>query len=536
MKKIIVPKNKLIWIFLIILTIVGFWYRLQGLSANFSFWIDEASSAAFARAILERGKPVLATGYAANDYLLHFLLMAGSFKIFGLTEFAARLPSVIFGALTIPIVYLVGKRYAGERVGLVGAVLTTFSVLEITYSRQARAYQELQFFSLFALFAFLVILEAVDRQRLHFKHIFFFLVAFGLSALTHKFALLFLFEAVIYLILVRRDLLRRYVFLLSRARLPLVLVGLAMTLFLLQYFNFYKAIKETTFSFWVDKFGLTIQQYLEIVFSHLKYYHSFFWRQYPHLSFLALLGLMVGILRKNQLVWLFGIIFLVHFSFIVLRVFPQFARYAYLIFPLFLILAASFLSWLTDALVSPKNPFFNRALLVFLVLFLIANGNKFTLLPKSYYSLNADMSEVPEPDFKSVYQVIKSRVDLVKEKAVIIENRADAGIWYLGEGRVDYYLVGPNELEPAWYLKRGIERDPVTGALFLTNLGEFKDIVKNNKKGFVVLEVRALEYVNVDPGVIDYIRKNLKQEVRYEHVQGNNLSLWPIELYSWGIN
>lgn len=528
--------NRIILFFLALLTIIGFFYRFNGLSINYSFWIDETSSAAFARAILERGRPVLATGYAANDYLLHFWLMAGSFKVFGLNEFAARFPSVFFGALTIPLVYLLGKRYGDFRVGLLAAILTAFSILEITYSRQARSYQEVQFFFLLTILAFLVFLEAWTKQQLRPKHLLFLFVSFALASLTHKFALLFLFEAVIYLILFRFDLLKKNFLSLFSNRPFLTILLFVAFLFLLHYFNFYKAIRETTFDFWAGKFGLTAQQYLNIVLSHLKYYHSFFWRQYPHVSLLALLGLILGVLKKNHLVYLFLVIFAIHFSFIILRVFPQFVRYVYLVFPLFIILTAYFLVWIADNLVAPKNRFLSNLLLIFLVLFLVVNGNKFTLLPKSYYSLNFDMAEVPEPDFKSVYQVIKSKVDLSRENVVVIENRADAGIWYLGEGMVDYYLVGPNELEPEWYLKQNIKKDPVTGAWFLTNLDEFKNILNSNPKGFVVLEVRALEYVNVDSQLIDYIKKNLKQEVRYEHISGNNLSLWPIELYSWGIN
>lgn len=525
---------------LFLLMVLGFWFRFDGLSSNYSFWIDEASSATFGRAILDRGIPVLPTGYAANDYTIHFYLMAASFKLFGLTEFAARFPSVIFGVLTILVVYFLGKQFADKKVGLVAAFLTTFSVLEIVYSRQARSYQEVQFFFLLTVLALFVLFSSYDKKRLKIKHLLFLFIAFALSALTHKFALLFLFEAAIFIFLFRFDFVKNYLVILvnfiKRNKLFGWLMAIVLTsffLFSLRYFNFYKAINETTLSFWSGKFGFNTRQYLDIVFTHLKYYHSFLWRQYPHITTLALMGLILGVVKKNRLVYFFLAAFFVHFGFVMWRVLPQFVRYVYLVFPFFLILASYFLVWISESLL-PKKRFVGNLLLVFLAVFLVVNGNKFSFIPKSYYSLNLDMVELPEPDFKSIYQIIKNKVDLNKEKVVIVDNRTDAAEWYLGEGNPTYYLIGPNELEPTYNLKHDIKKDPVSGALYLNDLDEFKKIVNQNKKGFVVFETRALEYVNVDPQIINYVKSNLKREVRIENIVGNDLSIWPMELYSWG--
>lgn len=80
---------------LVILLILAFFYRLQGLSANRSFWTDESHVAIFTRAILERGKPVLLNNYSTGNYQWsQYWLSAISAKIFGLSEFSVRLPSV----------------------------------------------------------------------------------------------------------------------------------------------------------------------------------------------------------------------------------------------------------------------------------------------------------------------------------------------------------------------------------------------------------------------------------------------------------
>src|SRR5205085_3620663 len=51
-----------------------------------------------------------------------------------------RLPSLIAGAVTIPLVYALGRRTVGRRAGLVASALTALSPFMIYYSAEARAY------------------------------------------------------------------------------------------------------------------------------------------------------------------------------------------------------------------------------------------------------------------------------------------------------------------------------------------------------------------------------------------------------------
>lgn len=538
-------KSKIVFLILTLLFLMGFVYRLKGLERNYSFWIDETSSATFARAILETGRPVLPSGYAANDYSVHFYLMALSFRLFGLNEFAGRLPSVVFGALTILAVFYLGKRFADARVGMLAALLVTFSTLEIVYSRQARSYQELQFFALMTVIAFIAFVDAHDQRHLRLGHVLFLIVSFLLVTLTHKFGLLLLFVMLIYLLFVRNDISRHYFrrfweFIRHGGNLPFKVLLLALPVIvafaLFRYLNFYKALQETTVDFWLGKFGFTTKQYFEICLSHIKYYHSYFWRQYPHISLFALMGLSLAFLRKEKMASLFVIIISVYLGFIVFRVFAHFVRYVFLIFPFFLILSSYFLVWFTDSVFSGKKKHYSLVLLVLLSLFIVFNGNKFSLVPKSYYSLNSEMVEIPEPDFKSVYAIIQERTGFGKAEVMVIDNRTDSSQWYLGEGKPDYYLVGPLELEPSWNIKKGVKKDPVSGATYLNSLEDFERIVNGNERGFVVLEERAADYMGIEAQMIDFVKGNLKREVRLEHIRGNDLSIWPMELYSWGFN
>src|SRR5436309_1244284 len=53
---------------------------------------------------------------------LYLWLAATSFKLFGITEFAARLPSALSGVGLVAIVYLLGQRMYSTTVGVLAAV------------------------------------------------------------------------------------------------------------------------------------------------------------------------------------------------------------------------------------------------------------------------------------------------------------------------------------------------------------------------------------------------------------------------------
>ncbi len=73
-----------------------------------------------------------------------------------------RLPALLAGTATIPLVYAVGARTVGRRAALVATALTALSPFMIYYSAEARAYGLLMFFVLAATLSMLL---AVDTGR-----------------------------------------------------------------------------------------------------------------------------------------------------------------------------------------------------------------------------------------------------------------------------------------------------------------------------------------------------------------------------------
>src|SRR5207302_2677690 len=74
-----------------------------------------------------------------------------------------RLPALIAGTATIPLVYLLGLRTVGRRAALLAAPLTALSPLMIYYSAEARAYGLMMFFLLGATLSLLLALASCLR-------------------------------------------------------------------------------------------------------------------------------------------------------------------------------------------------------------------------------------------------------------------------------------------------------------------------------------------------------------------------------------
>jgi len=131
---------------LILILIFAFFIRIYSLGIP-TLWVDEATSSMSSKLILEKGLPIFDSGLLySRAYLFHY--SQAFFFLFGVNDFNARLPSVIFGLLTIILIFFVGNEYS-KNCGIISALLTSVFYLEVFFSRQARFYQlfQLLFFS-----------------------------------------------------------------------------------------------------------------------------------------------------------------------------------------------------------------------------------------------------------------------------------------------------------------------------------------------------------------------------------------------------
>ncbi len=492
-------------IVLVFLLLIGFLYRINGLAGNYSFWVDEASTARFARGIIETGIPKISlTGYQENSYFVTHYLTALSFVFFGQNEFAARFPEVIFGTFLILVIYYVGKKIFNNYVGLAASLLATFSYIQIAWSRQARGYVILELFFLLSLYC----LYLFTKSKKLFHLIFFGMFSL-LSIWTHTLGLMIIPIAFFYL-LIKGDLNKIFLN-------KLFLFGfLIFIVFVLYLTNFRIALD------WV--FAEKLKEVLKGR-NFLFYYHSLFWRQYGLISFLALLGLIDLWLSKKRTELLFFLlslgIYLFLASFFLL---VPFEKYVLPLFPLLFLISSYALfriaSLLSKRKVKPILIFF------FLLAFILLNGNKFSLKPRLFYTLNYDMREIPEIDHQGIYKIVEDKIENKERKEIaIIEIDQDIPAWYLGEGNVDFV--------PRINVAKDIIKNKNTGATFIHDFEEFEEVYQNFEFGFIVLIEHNFRFY--PQGLVDFAKKNLFLEKREEYTWFSpDWNKWPVELYSWG--
>jgi hypothetical protein len=162
----------------IAIALAGYVMRVFLLAKN-GLWLDEAFSVWMAG----RGPVEMLQWIVRIDQHppLYYLLLHYWMTINGETPYRVRLLSVLFGAGTIPIIYLIGKRMSGVVMGLSAAMLLAFSLFNIYFAQEARMYTLLAFNAAAAIYALVRLLTdphaskpigAQFREYLHAWHAF----------------------------------------------------------------------------------------------------------------------------------------------------------------------------------------------------------------------------------------------------------------------------------------------------------------------------------------------------------------------------
>ena len=122
---------------------------------------DEETMAMAARHILIDGRPILPSGMFYPRGLTQLYLMAFSVQLFGESEWAWRLPSVLCGIALIPLSYVAGRRYLLPNWNIAFVAAVAFLPMLIVDSQTARMY----IFLVVLVTAALVCLHAWERTN-----------------------------------------------------------------------------------------------------------------------------------------------------------------------------------------------------------------------------------------------------------------------------------------------------------------------------------------------------------------------------------
>jgi mannosyltransferase len=166
-----IPKAFLI---LLIILIIGLSLRLYNLNEE-SLWIDEAFSLQHAQnsQIREVVEGITLTEGAPPG---HYLLLHYWIKLFGNSEFSIRFLSLIFGLLSVGLIYILGAKFYGPKVGLLSALLLSSAMLQVLFSQEARLYSVYGFLALLITYFFVrIVVSEISHRRTKGLYIGYFL-------------------------------------------------------------------------------------------------------------------------------------------------------------------------------------------------------------------------------------------------------------------------------------------------------------------------------------------------------------------------
>jgi len=105
---------------------------------------DEASLGYNAYSILKTGSdeygkflPIIFKSFGDYKPGLYVYLVIPSIAILGLNEFSTRLPSAIFGILSVYLIYLICNKVFDKKIGIFAAAVAAFNPYLIYFSRGA---------------------------------------------------------------------------------------------------------------------------------------------------------------------------------------------------------------------------------------------------------------------------------------------------------------------------------------------------------------------------------------------------------------
>lgn len=508
-------KKNLVLILLVALFFLSFFYRLYGLSThNPPFWVDEFTSANQGKTLLNYGFQVFTNPDIFFDHynITTHTLIALSYKIFGINEFAARMPMVLIGSFIPLLTFAVARKIFDLPTGISSSLFIAFSYMQIAWSRQARGYIILEFLVLVSTWMYL--------KKLYLLLIFFIF----LGILTHPLFYIFLIAMFIHFAFTQRGIF------IALFKKPAIYLLIFSGLILIYKIGFILAIKNV--------FSGDL-----ILTNNLWYYHSFFWREYGLISFLTTIGLLLALINRKKSVSFIVLYITLHLFFVSFIFKPYTSRYLLPIFPFFFIFTSYNLTQLPYIIkYHIDNGRARMAISLFLTLFIIANGYKFVNKPKKYYSVNHDFREIANIDYHEVYKIIKKKGDFDKGKTVVVETWWDRAAWYLNWEAKDIYLLrwkdggyinGIPTKTRYEYNTQGERVLKNTDLKLVLDLSDLSKILKKCKKGFLFIDASSLP-----ADVREYAEKNFKKELYLDRypLEQNPYSVWPATLYSWGFN
>ena len=185
--------------YLFILFFFSFLLRLINL--NQSLWLDEAVVAKVVHTIPWY---LIPTQFSPGDFHppLYYLTMSWWTWVFGSSEIALRMPSVLFSLVAGWYMYKIGTLLRDRTVGLWSAAFFLLNPLIVYYSQEARMYMMATMFLSIALLYFLKSTRTVEGQKSKVKSLILFNLFCALAIFTFYGSVFFVIGMIIWAVCV----------------------------------------------------------------------------------------------------------------------------------------------------------------------------------------------------------------------------------------------------------------------------------------------------------------------------------------------
>ena len=179
------------------------------------YWGDELATWGFAATPWDRALPVLGTFDAVIGP--YYVLIHGWSEIFGTSEFALRVPSVLAMTAAAGLVAATGTRLAGPRTGLIAGLIFTLIPATSRYAQEARPYAMTVFAATLATY---LLIRVLDRPGL--PRYLAYTLSLWLLGLMHVVALLLVAAHGLVILSMRRKFFRGWLVTAVAGALPAV--------------------------------------------------------------------------------------------------------------------------------------------------------------------------------------------------------------------------------------------------------------------------------------------------------------------------
>jgi hypothetical protein len=456
---------------------------------NYSFWADEAYVSGVAAQLI-LGKISLVQAFIAMPYQRLYVLFLGMFfKLFGISEFTARLPSLLFFLIGVIAIFLTAKKLSNIYGGLVSSFLYIFSYLNLSYATQAKPYGMLESIALLVILLLIHIDTCVTSKAANALRYVSIFILLCIATFLHTIGVLLWAIYIVYIVIKFKKI--KLYYLISFGFILAIISFVSIPQLsnrLLSYDHSYQVIKLFAF-----KYSLII------VSAIIGFILPF--KKHKQLSVaIAAYSLLVLILATFQQ-YIFNI------------------RYVLTLFGLVFLYFGIF--W---AKVGERFQFKigGKAIIPIAVMFVIyITGYKIVRVPQAYYNPNIDKyGDVQIANYKDFYTTLKKRFPKYKSM-YIVNDTFDAEYWYMGRYSNAYFM-------------KFAEKPYVHGTakvMIYGSLTDFKNMMKKHPQGLLIME----DWQSFLPeDVKEYAKKNLRLEFRVESLREAPNDPWPLALYSWG--